>query len=76
MPPQYETDFHFHDEQQELYFLHSGAIEIEFGDGTVHRLEPGGFARVDPEVHRKVRNVGDTEAVIPLRGRQGRLRGP
>ena len=63
MPAGYETGFHFHDEQEELYLLHSGSIEIEFGDGTVHALSPGGTARVDPHVHRKVRNVGEGEAV-------------
>lgn len=71
VPPDYETGFHYHDEQEELYFLHRGSIEIEFGDGTVHRLEPGGFARVDPQVHRRVRNVGDTEAVYVCVGGKG-----
>ena len=83
IPPQYETGFHFHDEQEELYFVHSGELEIEFGDGTVHRLEPGGMARVDPRVHRQVRNVGDTEAIYLCAGgrdgyvgRDGRLPDP
>jgi mannose-6-phosphate isomerase-like protein (cupin superfamily) len=59
MPPGYETGSHFHDVQEELYFVHRGAIEMEFGDGTTHRLEEGGFARVDAATLRKVRNVGD-----------------
>ncbi len=36
LPPAYETGRHYHDEQEELYFLHSGRIEIEFGDGSAH----------------------------------------
>src|SRR6202008_3766874 len=32
LPPGIETGFHFHDEQEELYFVHRGEIEIEFGD--------------------------------------------
>src|SRR5689334_25101854 len=47
LPPSYETGRHYHDEQEELYFLHSGRVAIEFGDGTTHELSPGGLARVD-----------------------------
>ena len=41
LPPGYETGRHYHEEQEELYFCHRGRIEIEFGDGTAHPLEPG-----------------------------------
>jgi len=68
MPPGIESGFHYHDIQEELYFVHSGEIEIEFGDGTVHRLGAGGLARVDAPVHRKVRNKGDVEAVYVVVG--------
>ena len=44
IPPSYETGSHLHEEQEELYFLHSGRIEIEFGDGTSHELAAGGKA--------------------------------
>jgi uncharacterized cupin superfamily protein len=72
IPPNYETPPHLHDEQEELYILLSGAIEIEFGDGTSHRLEPGGMARVNPEVSRLVRNTGDAEAVyVCVGGKDG-----
>ena len=37
LPPGIETGFHYHDTQEELYFVHRGAVEIEFGDGSVHR---------------------------------------
>ncbi len=47
MPPGYQTGRHYHDTQEELYFVHRGAIEMQFGDGSAHRLEEGGFARVD-----------------------------
>jgi uncharacterized cupin superfamily protein len=68
MPPGIESGFHYHDEQEELYFVHRGAIEIEFGDGTVHRLGEGGLARVDAHTHRKVRNAGDVDAVYLIAG--------
>ena len=71
MPPGIESGFHFHDEQEELYFVHAGEIEIEFGDGTVHRLGAGGLARVDAPVHRKIRNAGETDAVYVIVGAKG-----
>ena len=35
--------------------MHRGAVEIEFGDGTKHRLEAGGLARVAAQTPRKVK---------------------
>lgn len=68
LPAGMETGFHFHDVQEELYFVHSGTIEMEFGDGSVHRLGDGGMARVDAATARKVRNVGDVDAVYLCAG--------
>ena len=68
LPPGYETGRHYHDRQEELYFLHRGRVEIEFGDGTAHVLEPGGAARVDPATVRRIRNVGEEDAVYVIVG--------
>ncbi|HLH15553.1 MAG TPA: cupin domain-containing protein [Solirubrobacteraceae bacterium] len=68
LPPRIETGFHYHDVQEELYFVHRGAIEMEFGDGTVQRLREGGLARVDAATVRKIRNVGDVDAVYLCAG--------
>jgi uncharacterized cupin superfamily protein len=68
MPAGFETGSHYHDVQEELYFVHRGAIEMEFGDGTTHRLDEGGFARVDAQTLRKVRNVGEGDAVYLCAG--------
>jgi uncharacterized cupin superfamily protein len=68
LPPGYETGVHFHEQQEETYFVHQGEIEIRFGDGTTHRLEPGGIARVDPTTHRGMRNVGDGDAIVLVAG--------
>jgi quercetin dioxygenase-like cupin family protein len=80
LPPGFETGRHFHDEQEETYFVHRGEVEIEFGDGSVHRLEPGGLARVDAATIRRLRNVGGGEATLVIAGgkdgyvgRDGRL---
>ena len=63
MPAGIESGFHFHEIQEELYFVHRGTLELEFGDGSVQRLEEGAFARVDTPTPRKIRNVGDVDAV-------------
>ena len=80
VPPGFVSGFHFHDEQEELYVVLSGELEIEFGDGTKHRLRPGGMARVDAPTHRRVLNVGEGDAVYLCAGgkdgyvgRDGRL---
>jgi uncharacterized cupin superfamily protein len=62
LPAGYETNPHAHERQEELYFVHRGAIEIRFGDGSRHRLEEGGMARVDAATVRSLKNVGGGEA--------------
>jgi quercetin dioxygenase-like cupin family protein len=68
MPPGIESGFHYHDEQEELYFVHRGEIEMEFGDGSVQRLSEGGLARVDAATPRKIRNPGTSDAVYVIAG--------
>jgi mannose-6-phosphate isomerase-like protein (cupin superfamily) len=68
LPPGIETGRHFHDRQQEVYFLHSGRVEMEFGDGARQVLEAGGIARVDASTVRMVRNIGDVDAVYVVVG--------
>jgi mannose-6-phosphate isomerase-like protein (cupin superfamily) len=71
MPTGIESEFHFHAEQEELYFVHAGELEIEFGDGTVHKLGPGGMARVAAATHRKTRNVSGADTTYVVVGAKG-----
>ena len=71
MPPGIEAAAHYHDEQEEIYFVHSGTIEIEFGDGKAFTLGPGGIARVDAATHRQIRNRGPEDAVYVIVGAKG-----
>jgi quercetin dioxygenase-like cupin family protein len=64
LPPSYSTGNHYHDEQEELYFVHSGNVEFEFGDGSTRQLGPGGLAWVDAPTERKVRNLSDSEEAV------------
>ncbi len=68
LPPGVETGSHFHDEQEELYFVHAGTIEMTFGDGAVETLPAGSFARVDAATVRGIRNPGDVDAVYVIAG--------
>jgi mannose-6-phosphate isomerase-like protein (cupin superfamily) len=61
IPPGYETGGHAHERQQELYFVHRGRVEMEFGDGSKQEIREGGAARVDPATVRRMRNLSDTE---------------
>ena len=68
LPAGIETGRHYHERQQELYFLHAGRVEFEFGDGATQPLEAGGIARVDAATVRRIRNVGDGDAVYVIVG--------
>jgi quercetin dioxygenase-like cupin family protein len=63
IPPGYTTPSHYHELQEELYFVHQGTVEFQFGDGSAHVLGAGGLARVSPGVIRALKNVGDDDAV-------------
>ena len=45
MPPGYWSSRHWHDRQQEVYFVHRGTVEFEFGEGGYvgrdGRMPPG-----------------------------------
>jgi quercetin dioxygenase-like cupin family protein len=68
LPEGYTTGTHYHDAQEETYFVHRGQVEMRFGDGTTHVLGPGGVARVDAPTHRGMRNVGEGEAIVLVAG--------
>jgi mannose-6-phosphate isomerase-like protein (cupin superfamily) len=71
MPPGIESGFHAHDIQEELYFVHRGTLEVEFGDGSSELLEPGSLARVDARTMRRLRNIGPDDAVYLCVGGKG-----
>lgn len=68
LPAGYQTGTHYHEDQEETYFVHRGQIEFRFGDDSHHVLGPGGIARVAPATHRGMRNVGDGDAIVLIAG--------
>jgi quercetin dioxygenase-like cupin family protein len=71
LPAGMVSRFHTHDEQEELYFLHSGEIDMEFGGGEVRHMHAGDFVRVAAPTPRRLRNVGDGDAVYVCVGGKG-----
>lgn len=71
LPPGIEQGTHWHERQEEVYFVHAGEIEMEFGDGTVKTLPAGSIARVDAPTRRAIRNRGEVEATYVIFGAQG-----
>jgi quercetin dioxygenase-like cupin family protein len=68
LPQGYSTGVHYHDEQEETYFVHQGTVEFRFGDGNAYTVGPGGLARVDAATHRGMRNAGEGEAIVLVAG--------
>ena len=73
---------HWHDEQDELYFVHSGRARFDL-PGESRELGPGGLVHVESTTPRRVTSVGDEELVMLVVGakdgyvgRDGNLAGP
>jgi uncharacterized cupin superfamily protein len=61
---------HFHDEQDELYFVHRGLAGFEV-DGERFELAPGGAVHVESASPRRVWNAGDETLVLLVVGGKG-----
>ena len=64
-PAHYEGPEHFHDTQDELYFVHSGTARFDVG-GDVRELGPGGLCHVESTTPRKFSNASDEEDLVIL----------
>jgi mannose-6-phosphate isomerase-like protein (cupin superfamily) len=62
--------FHYHDTQDELYFVHAGTARFEFEDGE-RIVEAGGLVHVESTTPRKVSNGGDDDLVLLIVGGSG-----
>jgi len=66
-PPQYDGFLHYHDEQDELYFVHTGTAAFEV-DGEERLLGPGGLCHVTSTTPRKISNPGPDDLVLLVVG--------
>ena len=67
MPPHFEGFLHYHDLQDELYFVHSGTARIEV-EGEERLLGPGGLFHCESTTRRKVSNGGEDDLVLLVVG--------
>ena len=65
MPPEFKGFMHFHERQDELYFVHSGRARFEV-DGETRELGPGGLVHVESTTPRRVSNASATEDLVLL----------
>jgi quercetin dioxygenase-like cupin family protein len=62
-PAGYEGFEHYHDTQDELYFVHRGRVRVEVG-GETRELGEGGLFHCESTTPRKLSNPFDEDAVI------------
>ena len=65
LPPGFPGFHHWHDSQDELYFVHRGRARVEIGD-EVHELAEGGLLHVESTTRRTVSNASDSEDLVLL----------
>jgi mannose-6-phosphate isomerase-like protein (cupin superfamily) len=69
-PPHYEGISHYHDTQDELYFVHRGTAKVHV-EGEERILDPGGLFHVESTTPRRIESVGDEELVMLVVGGKG-----
>ena len=62
-PPGAEGVDHYHDTQDELYFVHRGRVRVE-ADGETRDLGEGGLFHADASTHRMISNPFDEDAIV------------
>jgi quercetin dioxygenase-like cupin family protein len=69
-PPHYEGPNHYHDTQDELYFVHRGTATFTI-DGEEHNVGEGGIVHVESTTPRMITNAGDDDLVLLIVGGKG-----
>lgn len=70
LPPRFDGFEHYHDIQDELYFVHSGTARIQVG-GETRDLGPGGLFHCQSTLPRTISNASDEECVLLIVGGKG-----
>jgi mannose-6-phosphate isomerase-like protein (cupin superfamily) len=71
LPPETEWFHHYHERQDELYFVHAGSAGFEI-EGETFEVGPGGAVHVESTTPRRFWNAGDSDLVIlALGGKDG-----
>jgi mannose-6-phosphate isomerase-like protein (cupin superfamily) len=64
-PPGFEGFAHYHETQDELYFVHRGRARVEVGEET-RELGPGGLFHAESTTPRRVSNASPDEELVLL----------
>jgi mannose-6-phosphate isomerase-like protein (cupin superfamily) len=67
LAPGVESRPHFHEEQDELYFVHQGRARFLL-PGETRELGPGGLCHVAASTPRQIVSVGDEDLVLVVVG--------
>jgi mannose-6-phosphate isomerase-like protein (cupin superfamily) len=65
MPPGFDGFLHYHEQQDELYFVHSGRARFDV-DGDTFELGAGGIVHVESTTPRRVSNASEDEDLVLL----------
>ena len=68
IPPGYETGSHYHDEQEELYFVHRGPVEMSSATARRTCSARAGWRAWTPRRCASIKNVGDEPALYLVAG--------
>jgi quercetin dioxygenase-like cupin family protein len=66
-PPGYDGPAHYHDRQDELYFVHRGTATFEL-DGEERTVGEGGLVHVESTTPRRVSNKTDADLILLIVG--------
>jgi mannose-6-phosphate isomerase-like protein (cupin superfamily) len=69
-PPGFEGPAHYHDRQDELYFVHRGTATFEIG-GEEHTVGEGGLVHVESTTPRRISNKTGDDLVLLIVGGKG-----
>jgi mannose-6-phosphate isomerase-like protein (cupin superfamily) len=62
-PPGFQGFLHFHEEQDELYFVHRGRARVAVGD-EIREVGEGTFVHVESTTPRRISNASETDDLV------------
>jgi mannose-6-phosphate isomerase-like protein (cupin superfamily) len=63
--PGFQGFLHYHDTQDELYFIHRGRARVEVGDET-REVGEGALIHVEATTPRRFTNLSDTQELVMI----------
>jgi mannose-6-phosphate isomerase-like protein (cupin superfamily) len=67
LPPGHQGFLHYHDTQDELYFVHKGRVQVDV-EGESKELAEGGLFHAEATTPRSISNPFEDEAIVVVVG--------